>query len=208
MLFRPLDHSGINGTLRQIYWHWPNCDFIISEAQYWCFPLASVGTWQYDHPPIYSFSNVMRCVTLAPHHAELWLNNRANVPRKPGFLYIHQTHIWVWETDIAGVAASTLLSTCALVLAKPAHTWEHSLDKAAEVIDLHHHAQLTLVHFCLSCFSSHPAALQEPRWGSCVGDTGVSLQLGIASTVSNNNLECLYLAFCGFIQLSSCSLSD
>ena len=159
-----------NGTLRQIYWHWPKRGFVISEAQYWCFPLASAGIWQYNHFPIYSFCNVMRCVTPGPHRAELWLNNTANVPRKPELLHTPDAYSGLrnWNPRVSSLSLSTL----ALLLGKPAHPWERSLDKTAEGIDLQRHAQLTSVHFHLSRFSSCPAALQKLRQGSRVGDTG------------------------------------
>lgn len=119
--------------------------------------------------------------------------------------FIHWMHIWVWETEIPRDAASLSLNTLALVLGKPAHPWERSLDKAAEGINLQCHAQLTLVHFCLSSFSSCPAG--APARKSC-GKYRGSPGLGIASTVNHKNLRCLYLIFCGLIPISPCSLSD
>lgn len=93
MLFWPLGDSGINDTLWQIYWHWPKCIFVVWETQYWRFPLVSAGIWQYNHFPIYSFCNIMRCIPLGPHCAKLWLNNMATVPSKSKFLHMLHTYL-------------------------------------------------------------------------------------------------------------------
>lgn len=113
MLSWPLDHSGTNGTLRQIYWHCPKYGFVFS-AQYRYFPFVSAGVWQYNHFPIYSFCNVMRYITLGPHRAELWLNNTANVPRKPRFHYTPDAYLGLrnWNPRGHSIPFSQRIGTC------------------------------------------------------------------------------------------------
>lgn len=208
MLFWPLDPSGINGTLRQIYWHWPKCGFVISEAQYWCFPLVSAGIWQDNHFPIYSFCNIMRCIMLWPHRAELWLNNTANIPRKPGFLYTLDTYLGLrnWNPRGRSILFSQHIGTCPgegspsmrALLGQGSRGYRLPASCSAHV-----GVFLPEPLFQLSC---HPAgAPARKSWGRYGGG---SPQPGIASTVNDNNLGCLYLTFCGLIQISSCSLSD
>lgn len=186
-----------NCTLRQLSWYWARCGFLISEAQYRCSPPVSAGIWQYNHFPIYSLCNVMRCTALGPHHAELRLNSTANVPLKPELLYTLDACLGGrnWNPWGCSIPFSQHIGAHA---GKASPSLESSPRTST---DFQHRALLALGHLLQP--SCCPAGATRKSGGRYRG----SPQLGTTSAVSNNHLVCLCFTFCDLTQTSPCSLS-